>query len=468
MSFISLHFAALVCVLLFCYYSLPKRFQPYLLLAGSLYFYYRCSGLLLFVMAGTSLLAWFAGRYLYKKANHSLLCMTYVSLIAAPLLLVKVNSFCSFTSPIVPVGVSFYTLQLIAYCMDVYHGKHEPEKNFLYFLLFTSFFPQILQGPIPRYSELKETLLVSHDFDEETLWNGMGRILSGLFLKLVLADKMGILVNTVFSSVADYDGAVILTAGCLYSLQLYTDFLSCVLLAQGIALLFGVRLSENFARPYFSVSIKDFWRRWHISLSSWLRDYIYIPLGGNRKGTFRTNCNLLLTFLVSGLWHGDALTYVVWGMMHGLYQFIGKYTDNFRNHFFTRIHCPATVRLILRRLTCFFLVMMAWIMFRAASVKEGIAAWQAIFTRFRLESFTDGQLLCLGLSPSELLILFLFLVLFFLLEYKTEHGYDLFYAWQKKSYGFRFISSLLFLLMIFLFGTYGVGYDAGAFIYGGF
>lgn len=479
MSFISLHFAALVCTLFFFYYALPKRFQPFLLLAGSLYFYYRCSGFLLFVMAGASLLAFLFGRLQSHKKKQGFLVAVFVILLSIPLFLFRYSTFfltilhlqetaLPWNSIGIPIGISFYTLQLISYCVDVYHEKYEPEKNFIHFLLFTCFFPQILQGPIPRYNELKQTLFTPHEMEEDTIWNGVWKILSGLFLKLVIADKAGVFVNTIFHAPQDYNGAFHFTAGCLYSIQLYTDFLSCVLLAQGVALLFGIRLSENFARPYLATSVKDFWRRWHISLSSWLRDYIYIPLGGSRKGTIRTNLNLLVTFFISGLWHGGGFTFLVWGLQHGFYQLIGKYTVALRNRFFKLLHCPASVRIFLQRLTTFFFVMLAWIMFRASSVKDGIYAWKSIFLNFHIRSFMDGSMLECGLLLPEFIVLLLFIVLLFFAEVKAEHKQYFGNIWLRKGFFFKFCCSLLVLLIIILFGTYGVGYDEGAFIYGGF
>lgn len=496
MSFLSLHFAAMVAVLFFFYYILPKRVQPYLLLAGSLYFYYRCSGSLLLVMAATSLTAFLAGWLLYKyrcRENEKsskkqllsgkVLCGLSVILLLLPLILLKYSSFLlrfagntdgssiplqQLASIGLPIGISFYTLQLIAYCVDIYRGKYTPETNFLRFLLFTSFFPQILQGPIPRYEALKETLFAPHDFENKTVTTGFWKILGGVALKLLIADKAGVFVNAVFNTDEVFSGLVYLIAGILYSFQLYADFLSCVLLAQGVALLFGIRLSENFAQPYFASSIQDFWHRWHISLSSWLRDYVYIPLGGSRKGALRTKCNLLITFLVSGIWHGSGFKYLFWGLMHGCYQIAGKLLLPLRDRLFCACHFPDKARAFVKRLTTFLLVMSAWIIFRANSLRDGLYAFYAIVFDFGIEQLFNGELLLFGLNISEFIVLFFSILILLYMNYRAEQQKALLQNILSLNSVKQFLFVLFLLLCIMIFGTYGFGYDANAFIYGGF
>lgn len=477
MSFISLHFALMVMVLLFLFYTLPKRFQPLLLLIGSLYFYYCCSGTLLLLMAGTSLAAYLFGKYKMPP-------ILFAPVLLLPLLLLKYSAFLLrfslfsegagfFSSIGLPLGISFYTLQLIAYCTDTYYRKYEPEENFLKFLLYTSFFPQILQGPIPRYNQLGRTLFSRHTLTYENAAEGLIKILCGLFCKLMIADKAGIFVNTVFDTESylleeAFSGIHYLSAGILYSFQLYADFLSCVLLAQGVALLFGIRLSENFSAPYFADSIKDFWHRWHISLSTWLRDYVYFPHGGSRRGSFRACINLLLTFLVSGIWHGAGFKFIFWGLLHGFYQIFGKLTSKFRNRFFSFHGFSGKIRLIASRLFTFTLVMLAWIFFRANSLRDGLSATASIFTNLHLEKLFDGSLLTLGLSLPEFIVLFLSILLLLFADYKTLSGKNLTTRVMQFRPAAQFCFALLCLFLIAVFGTYGFGYDANAFIYGGF
>lgn len=477
MSFISFHFLAVVLCLFSLYYILPKKFQPYLLLLGNVYFYYRNSGKMLVLLILTALVSYLFGLLLGKQDLEFKKTILFLSLlcILSPLLLLKYSSFAlelfgiNFThSFIIPMGISFYTLQLIGYLIDIYREEQLPEKNFFRFFLFVSFFPQILQGPIPRFGTLARTLLKEHDFDEKGISLGLQKILWGLFFKFMIAAKAAVFVDDIFNSKESIAGSLYLIAGILYSFQLYADFLSCVLLSQGIALLFGVKLAENFAQPYLSTSIRDFWRRWHISLSSWLRDYIYIPLGGSRNGKIRTNLNLLFTFFVSGLWHGAGIKYIFWGLMHGFYQIAGKYTIPLRDRFYTRLSPLRSIRPIIQRVTTFFLVMFAWIIFRADSLNRGLHALYAIIFDFRASDIFTKSLIFRSLNSAEFILLLLSIAFLMFWDFLIERKKGLVETILQNSAGIRLTCSILLLLIIAIFGTYGYGYDAGTFIYGGF
>jgi len=477
MSFISFHFLAVVLCLFSLYYILPKKFQPYLLLLGNVYFYYRNSGKMLFLLILTAFVSYLFGLLLSERDFRFKKILLFLSLLCvlSPLLLLKYSGFAlelfgiNFThSFIIPMGISFYTLQLIGYLVDVYREDLLPEKNFFRFFLFVSFFPQILQGPIPRFGALCETLLKEHDFDEKDISLGLQKILWGLFFKFMIAAKAAVFVDDIFNSKESIAGALYLTAGILYSFQLYADFLSCVLLSQGIALLFGVKLAENFAQPYLSTSIKDFWRRWHISLSSFLRDYVYIPLGGSRNGKIRTNLNLLFTFFVSGLWHGAGIKYIFWGFLHGLYQIIGKYTISLRDCFYARSKPLRNIRPMIQRVTTFFLVMFAWIIFRADSLDYGLHALYAIVFDFRAADFLKKDLLFRSLNKAEFILLLLSIAFLLFWDFLIEKKKGLIKGILQKRTAIRLAFSVLLLLIIVIFGTYGYGYDAGTFIYGGF
>ncbi|MBO4776285.1 MAG: MBOAT family protein, partial [Lachnospiraceae bacterium] len=275
------------------------KFRWLVLLTASLGFYWIIcdNSIIAFsILIGMSLVSWLLSLLMDKKdGSRKPILVISLLFIALPLLAFKefgyiFNTFFHKSTPlwwIAPIGFSFYTMQLIAYVSDVYQKKTEPEKNYLKFLLFVSYFPQIIQGPIPRHKQLGAQLIVGHRFDENKFVKGFMMILWGFFLKLCIADKAGIAVDTIFDNFPTYQGFYILVGGILYSFQLYADFLACTSFAKGFSELVGIDIIDNFARPYFAVSVKDFWRRWHISLSSWLKDYIYIPLGGNRKGAFR-------------------------------------------------------------------------------------------------------------------------------------------------------------------------------------
>ena len=370
---------------------------------------------------------------------------------------------------LVSLGLSFFTMQIIAYLVDVYRGTVSAQRNPFKYALFVSFFPQVVQGPIPRYAELAPQLYEGHRFDEEGVTRGFLAILWGFFLKLMVADKAGVVVDTVFGNVAAYQGAYVLVGGVLYSVQLYADFLSCTTLAQGVALLFGIRLGENFDHPYLATSIKDFWRRWHISLSSWLRDYVYIPLGGNRKGRARKYLNVVITFLVSGLWHGAGATYLVWGLMHAVYQIVGELTEGLRDACLRLlgISREGQARTWIRRATTFALVMLAWIVFRAGSLSDALTMLGSLFTTWNPWIFFDDSLLELGLDWKEWVVLAASVLLLVRVSL-WEERLDVRGRIMEQPFILRLALYVVAILVVMVFGTYGYGFDAADFIYGGF
>ncbi|MBR5648327.1 MBOAT family O-acyltransferase [Pseudobutyrivibrio sp.] len=405
---------------------------------------------------------------LLQNTKSKILLWAAIIISASPLIVNRIVGFCGkmeyysvFEHLIVPLGLSFYTMQMIAYLVDIYTDKIEPQKNILKYALFISFFPQIIQGPIPRYEQLGNQLFEGHSFDDRKLMRGIQLIIWGFFLKFMIADKAGIVVDTVFDGFEGYRGLFVLIAGVLYSLQLYTDFLACVTLSQGMAMLFGIELIDNFNHPYFADSIKDFWRRWHISLSSWLRDYIYIPLGGNRKGALRKNINLLATFVVSGIWHGGGFKYLFWGMMHGIYQVVESLVPYFSRKFTG----PAKA---FRVLINFFLVMIAWIIFRADTLRIGLRMIYRMVSKFNPWILFDGSLYNLGLHEKEWKVLFVSLLVLLYVSRKQEKGVVLRDVFETYNMAFRWVIYIGAIVTIWVFGTYGLGYNANDFIYGGF
>ncbi len=271
----------------------------------------------------------------------------------------------------VPVGISFFTFQAIGYMLDVYHGRVKAERNLLDYVLFVSFFPQVMSGPISKADELLPQIKTPHKFDYEQGRQGLKQLLWGMFIKLVIADRLGIFVDTVYANVTHYNGATCFVASNFYTLQIYCDFAGYSLMAVGIARILGYNLIDNFRRPYLAVSVTDFWKRWHISLTRWLTQQVYIPLGGNRCSKLRNYWNIFVTFLVSGIWHGANWTFIVWGCMHGVLQITEKalgwqkYEGN--------SWAVKTVRICVT----FLLVNFAWVFFRMPSIGE---AWE-VFTR---------------------------------------------------------------------------------------
>ena len=297
----------------------------------------------------------------------------------------------------VPVGLSFFTFQAVGYLWDVYYKKIKAERNIFDYMLFVAFFPQILSGPISKAQSLLPQIKQKRTFDYTKAVQGLKWLLWGFFLKTVLADRLGIYVDTVFSNYQYYTGLTCFVTSILYSFQIYGDFAGYSLMAIGVGRLLGFDLINNFNRPYLSTSITEFWRRWHISLSTWLKDYIYIPLGGSRCSKLRSYWNILITFLVSGIWHGANWTFIVWGLIHGFIQIIEKLLNIQQCN---RTGIIKATRIIIT----FLIVNFAWIFFRMPTIDAGFGVYRKIFTEFGSTMFFDVP--NLAMASIALLILF--------------------------------------------------------------
>jgi len=273
---------------------------------------------------------------------------------------------------LLPVGISFYTFQALGYSIDVYYGKIRAERNFITYALFVTFFPQLVAGPIERTGNLLPQFNVNHEFDYDRVTSGLRLAAWGMFKKVVIADRLAIYVNGVFGNPSVYPAASLALGVFFFAFQIYCDFSGYSDIAIGCAKVLGFNLMNNFRQPYFSSSITEFWRRWHISLSTWLKDYLYIPLGGNRKGEVRRKINLLITFLISGLWHGAAWHFVIWGALHGVFQIIGRSTTSFRNAIGRKIGLPekSCLRKTIQVCVTFALICFTWIFFRANTIAD--------------------------------------------------------------------------------------------------
>ena len=273
----------------------------------------------------------------------------------------------------VPVGISFFTFQAVGYMLDVYHGRVKAEKKLLDYVLFVSFFPQVMSGPISKADELLPQIKNPHKFDYDQGRKGLKQLLWGMFIKLAIADRLGLIVDIVYTNYIHYNGATCFMASVFYTLQIYCDFAGYSLMAVGIARTLGFNLVDNFRRPYFALSITDFWKRWHISLTRWLTQQVYIPLGGSRCSKLRTYWNIFVTFLVSGIWHGANWTFIVWGCMHGAFQIIEKALG--WQKYEGKSWAVKTLRIGLT----FLLVNFAWVFFRMPSIGE---AWGVLVQMF--------------------------------------------------------------------------------------
>ncbi len=343
----------------------------------------------------------------------------------------------------IPVGISFFTFQAMGYMLDVYHGRTKIEKNFIDYVLFVSFFPQIASGPISKADELLPQIKQENKFNYDIAVSGLRYLLWGMFLKVVLADRAGIYVDSVFAEYEKFSGMGCFLASVLYSIQIYADFAGYSLMAIGLARTLGFNLINNFNRPYFATSVTDFWKRWHISLTRWLTQQIYIPLGGNRCSKVRNYWNIMVTFLVSGLWHGANWTFVVWGGLHGVCQIIEK-TLGWRKKDYKGLSR------LLRSVLTFLIVTLAWVFFRSPSLTDALA----FFTRF---ASTSGELIAQG---STLVYIFLGLIPVLSYEILCEFFPKKYRALFDTPY-VRWASYLAIFTLLLLIGVF----DGSSFIY---
>lgn len=273
----------------------------------------------------------------------------------------------------IPIGISFFTFQALGYLFDVYYYRIEAEKDFLSYALFVSFFPSIVAGPINKASlVIPQIRSLRSYFDYPKAVEGLKMLLWGMFMKVVVADRVALYVDTVLPNYNNYTGLSCFVASILYTIQIYADFAGYSLMAIGVGKVLGFELTENFRRPYFAVSVTDFWRRWHISLSTWLKDYVYIPLGGSRCSKARNYWNIFVTFLVSGIWHGANWTFVVWGIWHGVFQIIEKAIGQQKCEYGW---LGKTIKIVIT----FLLVNFAWIFFRMPTLKDACGVIGRIF-----------------------------------------------------------------------------------------
>lgn len=350
-------------------------------------------------------------------------------------------------SIILPVGISFYTFQTMSYTIDVYRGSLKPTRDVVAFFAYVSFFPQLVAGPIERASNLLPQFYTKRTFDYSQAADGMRQMLWGFFKKVVIADNCAPYVNDIFANTADYSGPTLLLGAVLFAFQIYGDFSGYSDIAIGTARLFGFSLMQNFAYPYFSRDIAEFWRRWHISLSTWFRDYVYIPLGGSRGGTAMKIRNTFAIFLLSGFWHGANLTFVAWGLLHALYFIPLQLAGKNRANIDVVAHGKrfASSLDVLRILLTFGLVTLGWVFFRASSITHAFAYIKGIFTQ--------APLWGLQVLPMSLLGLIALMMTIEWLHRDKPHGLQI--SWLQNKPVLRWGVYIGMLWLIFLFGNFG-------------
>ncbi len=369
----------------------------------------------------------------------------------------------SWNNIVLPVGLSFYTFQAISYLADIRTGKQKAERDIVSFSIYMTWFPKLISGPIERagtfLSNLKE-VENTRLFDGSRIIKALSFILWGMFMKLMIADRAGIIVDGLFAEPEKY-GAIMLMMGSLfYTIQIYCDFAGYTDIMIGISLLFGIDLSQNFNLPYLSTSISDFWKRWHITLSSFLRDYIYIPLGGNRKGRFRKYINLMIVFFISGLWHGRGLSFIIWGLLHGVYSVIEDLIRNTKISFI--------VKGFLGRIVTFAAVSFAWIFFRADSLRLSLSYIRYMLTGKGMEEEFFDQIKHMGSSKIQFFILLISIAILIIADILSYRKKTLIPGIMAETGEIRRDTAFLILaVVILIFGVYGDP-GVGDFIYMGF
>ena len=477
MLFNSLDFAIFFPIVFILYWILSKKvyFRNIHILASSYVFYGWWDWRFLFLIMISSFVDFYVGNQLSKTDDvKKRKIFLYISLLVNLGFLVYfkyanffINTFVdSFTlfgktlevstlNIILPVGISFYTFQTLSYTIDIYRKQLKPTKNPIAFFAFVSFFPQLVAGPIERASNLLPQFYKTYKFNYDQVKSGLLLIAFGLFKKMVIADRAALYVNQVYNNPGNYEGVETIIATVFFAFQIYCDFSGYSDIAIGVARTMGFNLMKNFDSPYLSKSITEFWRRWHISLSTWFKDYVYIPLGGSKHGKFKTYFNLFIVFLVSGLWHGAAMTFLIWGAVHGLIIVLEKSSYHKREILFQKLNINKTnfSNKLFFALITFTIVCFTWVFFRANSFIESKLIVSSFFRNNYYELFGDNLYL-IGFDKNEFIVLVLSILILFVFEmfHKKNKVIEIL---NKQPFFFRWSFYFLIAISIVLFGVYG-------------
>lgn len=504
MSLTSLSFLTLVAVCAAGYYLIPVKYQWSWLLLFSMVYYYAAAGIGAFAfILFTIITTYSTGRLLDPETGHfsekgkKAILITCLLADFGMLAILKYSNFAivninALTGSsfhlhdlLLPLGISFYTFQSMGYLLDVYWERAHAEKNFFRFALFVSFFPQILQGPISRFHQLAGELFAEHHFDGENFSYGLQLILYGYFKKLVLADRAGHAVDIIFSNYTNYSGIVPILGVLLYSIQLYMDFSGGMDVVMGVAQLFGISLTPNFRRPYFAVSITDFWHRWHITLGTWMKDYVFIPISISRwmnkvgkwaRKVFGKNVGRklpmslanIIVFLLVGIWHGPAWKYIAYGLYNGLIIAGSNLAEPLyrKGRDFFHISAKSSGWHIVQILRTFLLVNISWFFDMAPDLPAAFYMMRSIFTGFTLRIVADGTFASLDLSMLDIAILLAGTLFIFIISVLQERGTKIRESLARRPLVLRWALLLILLITIPLFGY--VTEIPGGFLYAQF
>ena len=470
MVFNSLQFLAFFPVVALGSFAVPRRMQWVWLLASSYYFYMCWNAQYALLIALSTVVTYGCALFVEQMRGRVLRRAVLVFGLAVNLGILGFFKYYNFFGDtlsrvfgalgvslhipaldvLLPVGISFYTFQALGYMIDVYRGDIQAERNLLRYALFVSFFPQLVAGPIERSKNLLRQVNEPHAFDYRRVMDGLLIMLLGFFEKLIVADRASIYVNAVYGQWHQAAGWQLALATVVFAFQIYGDFGGYSHIAIGAAKVLGYDLMENFRQPYFAGSIREFWRRWHISLSTWFRDYVYIPLGGSRVSALRRAANLMITFTISGLWHGASLNFVFWGALNGAMQIAEGVLPKRRTQGRSRV---------LRMLYTFALIDLTWLFFRASSLTAAVRMLTRMVTAFAAPAAATG------FSWAQTLVLLAGIAALLLIDALHERGISLTAQLNRLPMPLRGLLALAGVLLIVVFGVWGAQYDAQAFIY---
>lgn len=471
MIYNSFNFIVLFPLIFLLYYLIPARYQKgrnIFLLAVSYLLYLNWKPVYALILLGVTLVTYYSASLIVGSEKKKLIVILGGAFSLLPLLFFKYFNFINeqvYTifsiaglryelqglNWAVPIGISFFTFQALGYLFDVYYKKIEAEKDFLIYALFISFFPSILSGPINKASLVIPQLKnLRPYFDYGKAVGGLKMLLWGMFMKVVVADRVALYVDTVLPNYMNYTGVTCFAASIFYTIQIYADFAGYSLMAIGVGKVLGFELTENFRRPYFAVSVTDFWRRWHISLSTWLKDYVYIPMGGSRCSKMRNYWNIFVTFLVSGIWHGANWTFIVWGIWHGIAQIIEKAIGQQKCEY-------GWFGKSIKILITFLLVNFAWIFFRMPSLGDACGVISHIFD--------VHQSMALEITSKHIFVLMMMgTIILFFKDCTDEFAPNRLRLFENNNRVVRWATYLSVIILIMLTGVF----DAGQFIYANF
>lgn len=479
MSVNSIFFILFLPLVVWIHFTLPKRYQ-YLWLFAASFFFYLSNDVRYIAGLSFCIITTYASGLLLEKIKGSGRKWILLSCIVANVTSLFLFRYLLSDSPFVPLGISFYSLQAMGYVIDVFRGETAVEKNMIRYAVYVAFFPTVISGPIQRSTDLLPQIRAGRSFDYRKAHSGLYYLLWGYLLKVVMANQLGPMVEFAYKNHETMPGATLLWATVLYAVQLYCDFAGYSALVIGTAKMLGFDMGANFMQPYFASSVRDFWNRWHISLSSWLKDYVYIPLGGSRKGKFRTQLNLLVTFLVSGLWHGGGGNFIVWGALHGVYRILenlssgmlpkshvenhqGKNAfDNSKKH----MGLSSLASRIFHTLVTFVLADFAWLFFRSDSVGQAFAILYRIFFCFHFNEMTYYGSYLLGGTKQNLLLMLLGIIVVFAVDFIHEGKISIENVMADKLPAVaRWAVYVAFTLLLLFVAVRNYGQAASTFIY---